>query len=167
MVKIFDIENGRVIINPHCLLIPELKALRENYEGIEVFCYVAFLFKETIDNPYGNLEKDIRKEVLLKDFPGAYRPSDELVCKAIDKLQDLYETPITKYFKQVRGLLEKVGNYAATVIIDDGKEGNMTHVLKIIKEVGMVAKQFADAEKVKLEDELKGKGGKALAYDQR
>lgn len=167
MVKIFDIENGRVIINPNCLLIPELKALRENYEGIEVFCYVGFMADPAIENPYGNLEEEIRKEVLLKDFSGDYKPSDELVCKAINKLQELFETPITKYFKQVRGLLEKVGNYAATVIIDDGKEGNMGHVLKIIKEVGMVAKQFADAEKVKLENELKGKGGKALAYDQR
>jgi hypothetical protein len=163
MVEIFEIDNRKVEISPNVLKVPELKALIEHYaEPIPPLSYVAYMTDPTVKNPYGNILEESRKDVLLKDFPGDYLPTDEVICRAMEKLELLNDTVLNKYYRQVRTLVSRLGNWAENVIIDDTREGNMAHVLRTIKEVGTVAKQFAEAEQLKLEEEGKRRSNKKV-----
>lgn len=167
MVEIFDIKDRRVALTPTVMLIPELRALIDEYpeDYMKAISYVAFMTDPTARNPYGELLDEAREEALAKDFAGSYKPTDKVICTAIKKMEYLNDTVINKYYRQVRALVGKLGNWAENVIIDDGREGNMAHVLRTIKDIGTVTKQFMEAEKAKMEEEKKARGNKKLAYD--
>lgn len=158
MVEIFQLGPAGVELTPTVFLIPELKRITEVYpDYLQAISFVAFMTDPTVDNPYGNLELDAREQVLQEDFKGSYKPTDKEITAALHKLEELNDTVINKYYRQVRTLVQKLGDWAETVTIDDSREGNMAHVLRTIKEVGVVVKQFQEAEKAKLEEEKRGK----------
>jgi len=165
--RIFTIENNQVVINENCLLIPELKAVVDNYEKpVPALAYVYYM--TSIVNPYSELDKDFKQEQILKDYPGDYKPTDEIIIKALDKCDMLYEKAIIKYYESIKGLIYKLQKYNDTVIIDDSKEtGNIQHVLKMVEKCGQVIIQFKKAEKERDQELLKTRGNHELAYDQR
>lgn len=164
-VKIFHIVNKRIEVNTTCLLIPELKKVYEGYEDpLMALSFVGFMTDPTEDNPYLNLYPETREEMLLKDFKGSYKATDKLICDAIEKCNRLNETTLNRVYLQVRGLLRRLGDWADTAIINDGKDGNITHLLKMVKDFGAVAKQFKEAEKLKLEEDRKNKQIKKPTY---
>ncbi len=159
MVELFEITQKGVEMNLSMLVIPEFKKVRETYEKyMEAFSYIAFMTDTTSRNPYGNLEPEARQEILLRDFPGDYKVTDKVIADALLKAELLNDTVMNKYYRQVRTLVTKVGNWAETAVIDDSKDGNMALVLRTIKEVGAVFKDFNEAEKLKLEEDAKRKG---------
>ena len=164
--KIFDIENGKIVINQHCLLIPWLKAIIDEYkEPINALCYVKYY--SDIVGPYSDFGDDIKKEELLKDFPGEYSPEDLVIIEAIDKLQERwkYETTL-RHFSSVRRLVNKFSDYADSVILDDGKDtNNIASAQRIVKDCLKTVKDFRSIEKVVQEDILKTRGNKEVAYD--
>lgn len=169
MIEIFDIDQKRLTINPAILDIPELKAIVDEYEDyMTVISYIAYLTDPTTRNPYGNFVGEGRKNAVLADFPPeSYSPTDKLVCDAIEKMEVLNETVINKYYKQMRILMTRLGTYAATAVIDDSREGNIATLRGLVKDMGSTMKQYAEAEKQKLEEEKKLRGNKKFAYDQQ
>ena len=165
MVRIFKLTQQGVEPNENVFQIPELRKITETYpDYMPALSYVAYMSDPTEDNIYGNLEEEDRKQILLLDFPGSYSPTDEVICKALHKLELLNDTTVNKYYRQARSMISKLGNYLETSKIDDSKEGNLSHIRGLVKEVGTVYKQFAEAEKLKLEEEAKRKGKKPTLY---
>ena len=73
--KIFDIENGRLIVNEHILSIPELKAVYEGYSDPEPpLLYLRNLCDPY--SPYNNIEEEIKEEV--KAVLDHYTPHTQL-----------------------------------------------------------------------------------------
>ena len=163
--KIFTIESQQIVITPDCLLIPELKAVVDNYkDNIAALSYCAYLVSPK--SPYSDLDKDSKEEVLLKDYPGDYNVTDEIICRAIDKLELLYTSTTINYFNSIKILVDNVALYARTALIDDSKEtGNIQHLLKMMDKCGTHIEQFRKLEEAK-DSELKTRGNHILAYDQ-
>lgn len=163
MTEVFDIQDGRVIINPNILLIPELKEVYEAY-GLNAIAFLYYKTSVSTKNPYRTLPEEERDEVLLRDFPGDYHPTDDTIANAILKLESFKPTAV-RYYESIKSLVERLSTWANTVVIDDTKEGNMNYILKMIEKVGTVADNFQKAEKAVLESEQKTRGNQKIAYD--
>lgn len=166
MIEMFDIHEGRVVISPVTLLVPEFKAVHEHYKDINVFCYIAFRTSMSPTNIYRDVEQDRIDEALLKDFPGEYKPTDDLVVAALEKIYSL-EPSVVRYYRSIKDLVDKLAAYASNAIVDDSKEGNITHLIKLVEKANSVIITFMKAEK-DIESILPtvGKANKKkLAYD--
>jgi len=167
--EIFDTDNGHVVINPNCLLIPELKAISESYNNpIPPLSFLYFRYSPK--GPYCNVPEEDKEEILLEDFPGEYTLEDEVMIRAQEKMALLYTTPTYRYYQDNKVLLEKLGKFGRTAAITAGKDGNINALLSQIKSVGKTMGEFAQLEKFAQQefDEHKSKvrGGKNKAYDQ-
>lgn len=163
VVDFFDIENNRVVLTPEVLLIPEMRAVWEHYKHINPICYIVFRVSTARNNIYRDEPEDTIDQVLLKDFPGDYKITDDLIVAAIEKLESL-EPTIVRYYRSIKKLVEKLSTYANTAIIDDSKDGNIAHVLRMVKEAQSVIATFSKAEK-DIEQAILPKNKKKLAYD--
>jgi len=164
-IKVFDINEGQVVINENCLLIPELKEIYEIYtDPIPAFCFVHFMSDPL--GPYANLEEDQREEILLEDYPGEYTIEDEPIYKAVAKLTSLYETPTMELKRDARKGLKTLSQYLGKASVrDDDKGGNLNTFLSALKSVGKISQEYRALEK-EVEEELRVRGGNMTGYDE-
>lgn len=164
--RIFDIENGKVVISKNTLLIPWLNVIVEKYKSnINALCYVKYF--TDIVGPYSDFSDEVKTSELLKDFPGDYNITDIEITEAIEKLQLRWKNETTlRHFNSVRRLVNKFSDYADSVILDDGKEtNNITSAKSIVKDCLKTIKDFRNMEKIVQEEILKTRGNKEVAYD--
>ena len=167
--KIFDINNGQVVINHNCLSMPELKAIHDSYEDpIPAFNFLHY--KYDVESPYSNIPEDDKDDILINDFPGEYTLEDEVMVEAMKKLEELYITPTYRYYLDNKILMEKLGVFARTASVTTGRDGNIAALQAQVKSVGKTILEFKQLEKIAMQEieETKGRarGGKKLAYDQ-
>jgi hypothetical protein len=168
-IRIFDIQNGKVIVNINCLLVPELKAVHDEYEDpIPALSFLHYYFDHT--GPYANLPENIKEETLLNDFVGDYTLEDEVMQAALKKLELLFMTPTYRYYLDNKILLEKLGTFARNTPITTGRDGNLAALAMQVKSVGKTIQEFKQLEKIVLqelnESSNRIRGDKKLAYDQ-
>lgn len=167
--EVFDMENGIVVINTNVLLIPELKAVCDSYS--DPIPALSFLrHKYYPKGPYCNVAEDEKDDILFADFPGEYTLEDEVMIKAMEKMELFTTTPTYRYYKDNKVLIEKLGKFAREAPITAGRDGNINAMLSQIKSVGKTITEFKQLEKVVMQelDEHKSKvrGDKRKAYDQ-
>jgi hypothetical protein len=106
--ELFDIQNGKVIINVNCLLIPEFKAVHDAYKDpIPAFSFLYYLYSPK--GPYCNTPEEDKEEVLFIDFPGEYTLEDEVMIKAIEKIEFFIMTPAYRYYLDNKNSFRKNG----------------------------------------------------------
>ena len=164
-IKIFDIHEDQVVINEHCLLIPELKEIYDTYEDpIPVFSYLYFMTDPS--SPYSNLPEDAREDIVIDDYPGDYTTEDPAVRNAYNKLLSLYETPTRRVFLAAKKNLESLAHYLSTTEVVDGKDGNLGEVFRIQTGLPKIVAGFKDLERIKNDEENSARGGAELGYDE-
>lgn len=164
-IKVFDLNEGVVVINPNCLLIPELKAIYDQYDDpIPAFCFVHF----TCDpfGPYANLSDSQKEEVILDDYPGEYTLEDECMFKAVEKIKTLYETPSMELRRNARVGLKTLGDYLAKASIrDEDKGGNLGTFNTALKSIAKINQEFRTLDR-DVEEEFRIRGGGQIGYDE-
>ena len=70
IVKIFDIEEGQVVLSPDILLIPVLKKIQEIYPDCYMNVYSYIHFYTNPNSAYSEHEEDELVTKLKEDFPG-------------------------------------------------------------------------------------------------
>ena len=165
--KIFDIDNGKVVINPECLLIPELKAVVDNYtDPLPALSFLYFLHHP--EGPYSNIPEDEKEDIIFQDFPGDYSLEEEVMHKASEKLASLYMTPTFRYYLDQKVLLEKLRKFARSTAITGGKDGNLNSFLAQLRSTSKTINEFKLLENMvnkELHSETKIRGNKKKAYD--
>jgi hypothetical protein len=167
--EIFDIENNHVVINPTCLLIPELKAVTEEYKDpIPALSFLHFRFSPK--GAYCNTPEEDKDEILLMDFPGEYTLEDPVMIAAINKLQFLTLSPTYRYYLDNKELLEKIGKFGRVTAITAGRDGNINALLSQVRSTGKTISEFKQLEKIVQEEidqhKSRVRGEKRKAYDQ-
>ena len=167
-INLFEINNGAVIINQHCLLVPELKAVVDAYENpLPALSYLYYRYDPS--STYLNTPEDEIEQVLLDDYPGDYTTEDEVIIEAAAKLEKFYMTPTKRYYQDNKILLEKLGAFGRDNEVSTGRDGNYASMLAQIKSVGKTIEEFKLLEKIVEQEaeELSSKvrGSKRLAYD--
>src|SRR5688500_16705925 len=97
MIKIFEIENDKVVPSIEAFTIPELKSVMKAYEDpIPALCFL--YYKCTPSSAYSHLSESEKEDVLLQDFAGGYTLEDEVIIKAEQKLNQLMLTPTRNFY---------------------------------------------------------------------
>lgn len=154
----YNSETNSINITEACYLIPEIKVILDKHE--DYIPYIAYCYLMSApDSPYLNLPENEKGEVVIADVTqqyGVFEFEDRDLKFAIQKLESLYETVVIRHYKALKILIDKFSDYMITNDIMEGKDGNMSELLRIVKEAGQNVRSYKDLQK-QVEEELKAK----------
>ncbi len=131
MIKLFDINEGRVMITPECLLIPEFKAVIDAYpdDPIPALSYVYFM--KYPQSPYSNMPDNIKQDTVSRDIGGDFSFEDDVIIAAMNKAELLYTSAIQRLYEGSKKNIDKLSEYLATNAIEGGRDGNLGEIYRI------------------------------------
>jgi hypothetical protein len=170
IVKLFDIQNGKVIPTEHCYTLKALKMVMDNYPDDHLKIY-QYLFYMTCPNPDLNpffYTPDLDKEsLILEQIDAEFSIEDQDVFIALQFCQRMYETPTSRAYKGIASMLDRLGRYMETTPITDGRDGNITALVNAAKNYEAIRTSFKGAYKdLQEEQSSRVRGGIGMAYDQ-
>jgi hypothetical protein len=170
IVKLFDIQNGKVIPTEHCYTLKALKVVMDNYPDDYLKIY-QYLFYMTCPNPDLNpffYTPDLDKEsLILEQIDAEFSTEDQDVFIALQFCQRMYETPTSRAYKGIASMLDRLGRYMETTPITHGRDGNITALVNAAKNYEAIRASFKGAYKdLQEEQSSRVRGGIGMAYDQ-
>lgn len=170
IVKLFDIQNGKVIPTEHCYTLKALKVVMDNYPDNYIKIY-QYLFYMTCPNPDLNpffYTPDLDKEsLILEQIDAEFSTEDQDVFIALQFCQRMYETPTSRAYKGIASMLDRLGRYMETTPITHGRDGNITALVNAAKNYEAIRASFKGAYKdLQEEQSSRVRGGIGMAYDQ-
>jgi len=150
--KLFEIDNGRLLITPNCYMIEELKDIidkyKDNAEPYLAYCHLM----SAIDSPIRNFpEEEKRESAIIEVFTtiGEFDSDDILLERAIDKLKSLYTTPIYRLFELAEQEIHNMIYYLSTTPMSSEDLGQRKSILQ---DLGKIAASVSATKKTVLED---------------
>jgi hypothetical protein len=170
IVKLFDIQNGKVIPTEHCYTLKALKMVMDNYPDDYIKIY-QYLFYMTCPNPDLNpffYTPDLDKEsLILEQIDAEFSTEDQDIYIALQFCQRMYETPTSRAYKGIASMLDRLGRYMETTPITHGRDGNITALVNAAKNYEAIRASFKGAYKdLQEEQSSRVRGGIGMAYDQ-
>jgi len=172
IAKLFDIENGEVLPTIHCHTIKWLKVIMDKYEKDEeymkVYMYLFYMtFPNPDENPFFHMKDYDKEDTILESIGATFDTEDKEVRIALDNCKEMFETPTSRAYDGIAGMLDKLATYMKHASISDGKDGNITGLISAAKNYEQIRASFKGAYK-DLQDEQQSRvrGGKGLSYDQ-
>jgi hypothetical protein len=172
MIRLFDVENKKVIPTEHCYVIKYLKDIMENYPDcyIQVYQYLFYMKCPGPDNPYFNMKDVDVEEQIIHDLDGLkFDPEDDDIIDALKYTERFYETPTVRAHKGIKTAMDNIADFMGEATITDGKDGNVGQIRSMAKDFDMIRKSYKGVAK-DVEDEQKAlhvRGDHELAYDQQ
>lgn len=169
IVRLFDIENGKVVPTEHCYTIAVLKEIMEKYpeQYLSMFAYLQYMTCPSKDhNPFFNVPAENKEELILTFLKADFSPEDEPLPEALKVCEKLYDTPTWRAYRGMQQLMDNFAEAAKTKI-KYGKEGNDMFLLRLGEKYPTLRASFKAAFS-DLEEELSNntRGGAEKAYDQ-
>jgi len=170
IVKLFDIQNGKVIPTEHCYTLKALKIVMDNYPDNYIKIY-QYLFYMTCPNPDLNpffYTPEVDKESLILDqIEADFSTEDEDVFIALQFCQRMFETPTYRAYKGMASMLDRLARYMETTQITAGRDGNINSLVAAAKNFEQIRSSFQGAYKdLQEEQSSRVRGGIGMAYDQ-
>jgi hypothetical protein len=170
IVKLFDIQNGKVIPTEHCYTLKALKVIMDNYPDNYIKIY-QYLFYMTCPNPDLNpffYTPDLDKEsLILEQIEADFSTEDEDIYIGLQFCQRMFETPTSRAYKGIASMLDRLGRYMETTPITHGRDGNITALVNAAKNYEAIRASFKGAYKdLQEEQSSRVRGGIGMAYDQ-
>lgn len=170
MIRLFDIENGKVIPSEHCYTLAFLKAIMDAYPEThtKIFAYLFYKACPNPDlNPFFNVPEEDREGMIVDELKLDVDLGAEPIQQALQKLQTLYETRTYRLYRSFGIMLDRLGKYVETTPIEHGRDGNISSLIQAAKNIQDIRQQFKGLEKDHLEEQKTlVRGGQMLAYDQ-
>ena len=171
MVKLFDIQNGKVIPSEHCYTLFSLKRIMEEYsedESVKIFAYLFYLSCPNPDmNPFFDVPEVDKEELIRREVGGEFDSDDDAIQEALEVIKKLYETPTVRAYMGIKSMLDRLAKYMETTEIEHGRDGNITALINAASKFEAIRQSFKGTLR-DLEEEQKStvRGGQNLAYDQ-
>lgn len=157
--KILEYEDGRIKVTAEAFMIKELHDIIVKYDMMaEPYLAYAHLMTSP-DSPYMNLDENEKEETVIYDIVnsiGDLDLGDPLLAKAVEKLNSLYTSTTKNYYDSLKVSIDKMSRYLRERPILEGKDGNLSEIIRIHKEGGSTIRSFKDIEK-QVDEELKTK----------
>lgn len=170
IIRLFDIENGKLIPTEHCYALGFLKDLMTLYPNDYIKIYTYFFYMSCPNpelNPFFNVPEHEKEEMVLHELGATFNPADEAVQEALKKTRKLYETRTYRLYRSFGIMLDRLGRYVETTPIEHGRDGNISSMIQAAKNIQDIREQFKGLEKDHLEEQkTMVRGGQHLAYDQ-
>ena len=129
LVKLFDVQNGKVIPSEHCYSIKSLKGIMDKYPDtyMEIYLFVFYMTCPDPDmNPFFNMPEHEKEDLIIEEVGLEESPEDETIRNAIRLCEDLYHTPTYRAYKGIKTMLDRLARYMETTSIEHGRDGNLT-----------------------------------------
>lgn len=147
-MRLFDIDKGKVVMNPTSLWIPEFKKIwnrdktEDKSEAYAEISYIVFMYDYR--SPYRDYSEDDRERKILQDcFPKKQDwVPDKTVAKAIERFREFQETANSRLLKAAKIAADKLTEYFRNV---DASAAN--DIVRNLKELGTVVKSLDALEK--------------------
>lgn len=170
IIKLFDIQGGKVIPTEHCYTLDTLKNLMEKFpdDYLKVYEYIFYMTCPSPDlNPFFNLIDSEKEEIILAEINAEFSPEDDGIPEALVFCKKLYETPTMRAYEGIKKALDNIAYYMNTTPITDGRDGNINQIRAMAKDFDAIRQSYKGAYK-DLQEEQKSqvRGGQGLAYDQ-
>ncbi len=170
LIKLFDIQNGKVIPSEHCYSIRTLKTIMDNYPDtyMSVYLYIFYMTCPDPDmNPFFNIIEHEKEEVIIEEIGLEESPEDESIKNALKLCEDLYQTPTFRAYKGIKAMLDRLARYMETTSIEHGRDGNINSLVNAASKFDQIRQSFKGAyNDMKDEQKSQVRGGQGLAYDQ-
>jgi len=154
LVQLFDVSDKKVVPNHNTYLVPELKAIIDNFpkEYLKVLAYIFFTTCPDGTNAYINLPENQREGIIIKDLqPFTFWLEDMSIELAQKKCRELYSTPTLRLLQGQQKMVDKVADYLDKTEITEGKDSNAMAIdrfmakgleyAKILNELGNIVKE--------------------------
>jgi hypothetical protein len=170
IVRLFDVQNGKVIPTEHCYTLDSLKAIMDNYPDtyMSVYQYIFYMTCPNPDmNPFFNVPESEKEDLIIEEVQLDESPEDEVIIRAITICNKLYETPAYRAYKGIKSMLDRLAKYMETTSIEHGRDGNINSLVNAAAKFEQIRQSYKGAfNDMKQEQESHVRGGQGLAYDQ-
>jgi hypothetical protein len=170
IVKLFDIQNEKVVLTEHCYTLEFLKAIKEKYPDTHMSVYQYLFYMTCPDpemNPFFNLPEHDKEDIIIDEVGLEESTEDSEIRYALDRCSQMYETPTFRAYMGIKKALDNMATYMANTQITDGRDGNISQIRAVAKDFDAIRQSFKGAYKdLKDEQSTSVRGGQGLAYDQ-
>jgi hypothetical protein len=170
LVRLFDIQNGKVVATEHCYSIKSLKDIMDEYpeEHLKIYTYLFYMTCPNPDlNPFFNVPEHEKEEIICAEVDVDFSLEDDLVIKALATCRKLYETPTYRAYMGIKTMLDRLARYMESTPIEHGRDGNITALVNAAAKFQQIRESFKGAYKdLAEEQQSQVRGNIGLAYDQ-
>jgi hypothetical protein len=170
IVRLFDIQNGKVIPTEHCYTLNFLKDIMEEYPDtyMSIYLYLFYMSCPNPDlNPFFNLPEHEKEDIIIEEINLEESPEDPKIRYSLEMCKKLYETPTYRAYVGIKSMLDRLARYMETTAIEHGRDGNINSMVNAAAKFEQIRNSYKGAfSDMKEEQESSVRGGAGLAYDQ-
>tara|TARA_R110000796_G_scaffold246687_3_gene371604 strand:+ start:872 stop:1390 length:519 start_codon:yes stop_codon:yes gene_type:complete len=170
LIKLFDIQNSKVVPTEHCYALPFLKKIMDEYPDtyLKVYQYLFYMTCPNPDmNPFFNLPEHEKEDIIVEELQFEESLEDPAIFNALDVCRKLYETPTFRAYKGIKSMLDRLAKYMEITAIEHGRDGNINSMVNAAAKFEAIRNSYKGAfSDMKQEQESSVRGGAGLAYDQ-
>ena len=170
MIRLFDIQNGKVIPSEHCYTLSTLRLIIETYpdDATKILAYLFYMSCPSPDiNPFFDVPEAEKEELILKEIDAEFSTDDDLIVDGIKFCKKLYETPTYRAYAGIKSMLDRLAKYMETTEIEHGRDGNITALVNAAAKFEAIRQSFKGTLRdLEEEQQSQVRGGQNLAYDQ-
>lgn len=170
IVRLFDIENDKLVPTEHCYTLSFLKDIKKEYPDtyLNVYTYLFYMTCPNPElNPFFNLPEIEKEDIIIEEISLVESTEDPKIRHALDMCTKLYETPTHRAYLGIKKALDNMATYMANTQITDGRDGNISQIRAVAKDFDSIRQSFKGAFKDLQEEQTSSvRGGQGLAYDQ-
>ena len=169
MVRLFDVQNGKIIPTEHCYNLKFLKVLMikypENY--LKIYSYLFYMTCPNPDlNPFFHFREHEKEDVILEEIEADFSTEDDLIVYGLSMCKKMYETETSRAYEGIKKALDNIADYMATTTITDGRDGNISQITNTAKSFDQIRQSYKGTLRDLMdEQETSIRGGQNLAYD--
>ncbi|MCX6195494.1 MAG: hypothetical protein NTY55_02425 [Flavobacteriia bacterium] len=169
LIKLFDVQNRKVIPTEHCYTLKALKDVMNDYpeDHLKIYQYLFYMTCPNPDmNPFFHTPEIEKESLIMREIEGEFSTEDDTVHTALIFCQRMYETPTSRAYKGISSMLDRLGKYMEITTITDGRDGNINSIVAAAKNFDQIRASFKGVYKdLQEEQSSKVRGGQGLAYD--
>lgn len=170
IVRLFDIQNNKVVPTEHCYTLKFLKAVMDEYPDtyLSIYQYVFYMSCPNPDlNPFFNLPEHEKEDIIIEEVQLEESTEDPIIARALELCKKMYETPTYRAYKGIKSMLDRLARYMETTSIEHGRDGNINSLVNAAAKFEQIRASYKGAfTDMKQEQESSVRGGQGLAYDQ-
>lgn len=170
MVRLFDVQSGKVIPSEHCYTLKFLKDIMDEYpeEYLQIYTYLFYMTCPNPDfNPFFDAPEEDKEAIILRELKVDFSLDDELIISALAKCKKLYETPTYRAYQGIKIFLDNMAMSMATETLTFGRDGSSPALLRMAEKYDAVRQSFKGVYKDLMEEQQSSvRGNQNLAYDQ-
>lgn len=169
MIRLFDIQNGKVIPTEHCYTLYFLKNIMDEYpeDHLQIYMYLFYMCCPNPDlNPFFHIRESEKEELIFQEIGAEFSTEDEMIQHALEVTRKLYETETSRAYDGIKTALDNMAIYMKQTAITDGRDGNISQIARVAKDFDAIRQSFKGTYKDLQEEQASTvRGGQRLAYD--